>query len=131
MTNESNPKKQYGDLKPQYSFIPASGLFGQAVVHTLGAKKYGPFNWLEQPVEAMCYVNAAIGHLLLWASGEDSDPLKGPDGRAGSGYSHLSHVAANANILLDAQLHGKLIDNRQKSTALASLYKSYFENNKV
>ncbi len=130
MTHEINPKKQYSDLKPQYSFIPASALFGQAVAHTLGARKYGPFNWINQPIEAMCYINAAMGHLLLWASGENNDPLIGPDGSAGSGISHLAHVAANANILIDAQLHGSLVDNRQKSTALSVLYKTYFDNKK-
>jgi hypothetical protein len=41
---------------------------------------------------------------MAWFSGEDIDPE--------SGVSHLAHVMACCNIVLDAKEHGKLNDNR-------------------
>lgn len=70
----------------------------------LGAAKYNPFNWNDQPVDATTYYSAAMRHLLSWFSGEEKDPE--------SGASHLAHVRACMGIIMDAQACGTLIDDR-------------------
>lgn len=102
----SNPKRAFGVKKPSAQFIPPVALVEESVVMALGAKKYGAFNWQDDPVDATTYYSAAIRHLLQWFSGEDRD--------AESGASHLAHVRACMAILLDAQASGKLIDDRPK-----------------
>lgn len=74
-----------------------------------GANKYGPFNWRENPVEANTYINAAKRHLELFAAGEEE--------ARDTGVNNLGAVMACCAILIDAQLHGTLIDNRRKSEA--------------
>jgi hypothetical protein len=75
-------------------------------VHKLGADKYGPWNWRETGVCASTYVNAILRHLNAWRDGEDLDPE--------SGITHLAHIACSANILMDAEVCGKLQDDRNK-----------------
>jgi hypothetical protein len=77
-----------------------------AWVHKLGADKYGPWNWRETGVCASTYVNAILRHLNAWRDGEDLDPE--------SGITHLAHIACSANILMDAEVCGKLQDDRNK-----------------
>ena len=75
-------------------------------MHKLGADKYGIFNWRQTGVCASTYISAIMRHLDQWRDGEDMD--------AESGYSHIAHIAASCNILLDAQHCGKLRDDRNK-----------------
>jgi hypothetical protein len=77
-----------------------------AWVHKLGAEKYGPWNWRETGVCASTYVNAILRHLNAWRDGESLDPE--------SGITHLAHIACSANILMDAEVCGKLQDDRNK-----------------
>jgi hypothetical protein len=77
-----------------------------AWVHKLGADKYGPWNWRETGVCASTYVNAILRHLNAWRDGESLDPE--------SGITHLAHIACSANILMDAEVCGKLQDDRNK-----------------
>lgn len=102
----SNPKRAYGVKKPSAQFIPPVAIVEESVVMALGAAKYGPYNWQDDPVDATTYYSAAIRHLLQWFSGEDKDPE--------SGASHLAHVRACMAILIDAQSSGVLIDDRPK-----------------
>lgn len=102
----SNPKRAFGVKKPSAQFIPPVAIVEESVVMALGAKKYGAFNWQDDPVDATTYYSAAIRHLLQWFSGEDNDPE--------SGSSHLAHVRACMAILIDAQASGALIDDRPK-----------------
>ena len=68
-----------------------------------GAGKYGPFNWRDNPVEAMTYIAAAKRHLGSFLEGE---------WLASDGVQHLGHVMACCAIILDAKASGTLIDNR-------------------
>lgn len=77
-----------------------------ALVHKLGATKYGAYNWRESGVSATTYVNAIMRHLNAWRDGEDLDPE--------SGISHLAHIACSCNIMLDADFCGTLGDDRHK-----------------
>jgi len=70
----------------------------------MGAAKYGRFNWRQHMVSSTVYYDAAQRHLFAWFDGEDIDPE--------SGLSHLAHVMACMNIILDAEKHSKLNDNR-------------------
>ncbi len=100
----ADPKGEAGKLKCPLHLLPPYALSETAWVQSLGAEKYGPWNWRQNRVEAMTYVGAILRHMAAWSSGEDNDPE--------SGRSHLAHIAAGCNILLDAGNAETLIDNR-------------------
>jgi len=101
-----NPKyvRAQKEGKPRMENIPLSTWDGDAAVHSLGADKYGRFNWRVDPILASTYQAAIMRHLKAWASGEDLDPE--------SGWSHLYHIRACCAVALDAQMHDKMIDDR-------------------
>ena len=101
---DDNPKTALGEAKPKISDTPTVGIREMGKVHSMGASKYGAFNWRQHQVSASVYYDAAWRHLSAWYDGEDLDPE--------SGLSHLAHVMACMNILMDAELHAKLNDNR-------------------
>ena len=101
---DDNPKTAYGEAKPKMSDTPTIGLREMGKVFTGGAVKYGRFNWRDHKVSATVYYDAAQRHIMAWFNGEDIDPE--------SGISHLAHVMACCNIILDAQEKGMLNDNR-------------------
>lgn len=103
---DTNPKTQFGVQKPSLGLIPKVALEAAAAAYQLGADKYDPWNWREHSVSAMVYVNAMLRHIQAWKEVEDNDPdtLK----------SHLGNVMACCGILLDAQAHGCLIDDRPR-----------------
>lgn len=99
-----NPKDLIGNTKLGLRHVPLGALYEMAVAMDDGARKYGPFNWRAHPVRADVYVDAAKRHMEAWVHGEE---------RAGdSGGHHLAHAMACMAILLDAQHHGTLKDNR-------------------
>lgn len=103
-----NPKELAGAKKPAtWSVMPrwVSLLVGR--IMTVGAAKYGAFNYRESAIAASTYEDALERHLQLWFDGEDNDPE--------TGESHLASVIAGCTLLLDAQATGKLVDNRQKT----------------
>ena len=103
---DTDPKGEAGKLKAPMELLPPHSLTETAWVHGLGAAKYGRYNWRSNQVAASTYVSAIMRHLAAWHSGEDLDPE--------SGRSHLAHIAAGCNILMDAQQHGTLVDDRPK-----------------
>ena len=103
----SNPKQAYGDLKVPLALIPAPALILMADVFKEGARKYGPYNWRDDPVESMTYLHAALRHIYSFLDGEELDPESG-------GKPHLAHAMASLAILLDAAVTGNLLDNRPK-----------------
>lgn len=110
MTNvlpkDANPKTAFGLAKPSLQFVPLRAVFVAGLAHMQGALKYGPFNWRKQPVSASTYVEAALRHINEWREGGET--------ASDSGVHHLGHAIACMNILIDAQLHGTLIDDRNK-----------------
>lgn len=108
-----NPKQAYGDKKPPLGYLPLSAKLACMEALYDGALKYGAHNWRQQPVEAMTYVEGAIRHLELYKVGEETtrDTL----------VSNLGAVMACCAILIDAAVHGTLLDNRRKSQAEADL----------
>ena len=99
-----NPKGAAGRAKPQLHLIPVGALAPVSRVMELGAKKYGPYNWRQTPVNYTTYLSAAMRHIVAHTDGEDQDPE--------SGQSHLAHAAAGLMILLDAIITGNAKDDR-------------------
>lgn len=109
-TKIENPKEIEGRKKCPMHLLPPEALRQIAYAHQVGEKKYGRFNWRDSKVSALTYVGAIYRHLGLWQDGEDNDPE--------SGLSHLAHIAAGVNILLDAAYCGTLVDDRSKKPGM-------------
>lgn len=103
-----NPKELAGAKKPaSWSVMPRWVMMVVGRIMTVGAAKYGAFNYRESPIAALTYEDALERHLQLWFDGEDNDPE--------TGESHLASAIAGCILLMDAQQTGKLVDNRQKT----------------
>lgn len=103
-----NPKELAGSRKPRtWSVMPRWVVLLVGQVMTVGANKYGAFNYRESSIAASTYQDAMERHLQLWFDGEDNDPE--------TGVSHLASVIASASLLMDAQATGMLSDDRQKT----------------
>lgn len=69
-----------------------------------GNEKYGRLNWRAEPVLASIYVAAVKRHVDDWFEGADlSLDSKNP---------HLANALACLAIIVDAQAHGTLVDDR-------------------
>jgi len=104
-----DPKGAAGALKAPWHLLPPDALTEVAEVMGEGARKYGPWNFVEARVCASTYIGAIGRHWSQFAKGIDIDI-----GPGGSGKSHLSHIAANCLILLTAKQQGTLNDDRPK-----------------
>lgn len=103
-----NPKEAAGSRKPAiWSVFPRWVSLSVGRVMSIGAAKYGAFNYRESSISASIYEDAMERHSQLWFDGEDND--------AETGESHLASVIASCTLLMDAQATGKLNDNRQKT----------------
>ena len=103
-----NPKyiQAQKEGKIPLEYLPWEVLIMDSVVHKHGADKYGVRNWRIDPILASTYEGAMMRHILAWALGEDIDP--------DSGQPHLVHLRANCAVILDAQAHGTLTDDRNR-----------------
>lgn len=113
MTKQPNPKQAFGDRKPPLTQLPLSAQIEATLAFYDGSLKYGFRNWRDDPVEAKTYIEAAMRHLRLWEEGEERT--------RDTNVANLGAVIACAAILIDAQTHGTLIDNRNKSSAACDL----------
>lgn len=129
---EANPKTLMGSLKVRnLSVVPMTALIEEARAMTYGAfesprkddtKGYGPFNWRDNDIEYMTYVEAAFRHIMSAADREDIDPETGDHK-----ILHLALARATLGILIDALAHGTVIDNRPTNArgVVASLLREY------
>ncbi len=103
-----NPKliQALKDGKVPMEYLVYSVLEDDAFVHKYGADKYGIRNWLIDKILASTYEGAMLRHFKAWAEGEDIDPE--------SGRPHLTHLRACCAVVMDAQKHGTLIDDRNR-----------------
>lgn len=116
LPDDSNPKDAIARQKVDLSLISPVAQVHIADALMDGAAKYDPYNWRDKKVQARVYLAAAMRHLNQWAMGEElADD---------SGVHHLGHAAACMVILLDAQAHGCLLDNRAKGIRLQELHDS-------
>lgn len=104
MGDAVNPKQAFGDKKVPLGFVPPAAIIYMGLAMADGARKYGPYNWRDKPIEAMTYIHAALRHIYEY--------LDGVDNASDSGKPHLAHALACLGLLADATEHGNLIDNR-------------------
>lgn len=103
-----NPKELAGAKKPAvWSVMPRWVALAVGRVMSVGAAKYGAFNYRDSNIAASTYQDAIERHLALWFDGEDNDDE--------TGVSHLASVVASCALLMDAQQTGRLHDDRQKT----------------
>lgn len=116
-----NPKDAVGVRKVPMHVIPAPVQAEVGLAMLEGARKYGAFNYRIAGVRASVYYDAAWRHLMAWWEGEDIDP--------DSGLSHLAKAMATLTVVRDAEMCGKMVDDRppavhkewvQRLNALAS-----------
>lgn len=84
--------------------VPPIASFALGLAMEDGAEKYGLFNFRKTEVTASIFYEKMKRHLEEWYSGQSfaSDSKK----------HHLAHLMANAAIVLDAELCGVFIDDR-------------------
>jgi hypothetical protein len=109
----TNPKDLLGVKKAPLRFVPPALMIEVAPAMANGAAKYGPYNWRDKHVKASIYGEAIERHLFAWMDGEDLAP--------DSGVKHLAHIGACIAIILDAEAHGALIDDRAHGGPAAAL----------
>ncbi len=124
-----NPKKACGAVKAPLHAYPMLPVIQMGNVMAGGAHKYGIYNYRESKVDALTYIGAIQRHLMKWQDGVDVDEE--------SQQSELAHIMACCAILLDCQITGNLIDNRNKTGKVESelkrseeTFKVYVENTK-
>jgi hypothetical protein len=113
----TNPKDAIGSSKLPLGLAPDTIEVEVALAYLEGALKYGRFNWRVAGVRASIY-RAALGrHLAKWWNGQAEDPK--------TRVKHLASIIACAGILLDAELCGKLNDDRPPSAPISDLIDGY------
>lgn len=103
-TKPSNPKDLIGSRKIDVGLVPFTGILGAARALLEGALKYGRFNWRVAGVRASIYHAALLRHMAKWWNGQDFDKA--------TRVHHLDNAIACLMILRDAELYGKLTDDR-------------------
>lgn len=104
VTHPTDPKGEAGSKKAPMWLLPPFALEQQAWAHKEGQEKYLAYNWRSTKVCASTYISAILRHWGKFLNGQNLDEH--------SGAHHLGHIAANCNILMDAQDRGCLIDDR-------------------
>lgn len=107
---DNNLKTAAAVGKPQMSGIPPIAIMALGMAMQDGVNKYGLFNWRETGVTASVFYDAMLRHILAWYSGEEHAP--------DSSIVHLGHLMAGAAILLDADYHNVLNDDRVKGKSV-------------
>jgi hypothetical protein len=102
--NPANPKQAFGDRKVPLALVPPASVIYEAEAMSIGADKYGPYNWRALPVEMMTYIHATLRHIYAVVDGEWLDQE--------TGKPHIGHAKACMGIIADSHELGILIDNR-------------------
>jgi hypothetical protein len=100
---EQAKKNDALDNKLRFDLIPVLPMVEVAKVFSMGAKKYGDWNWLKGLQWMRCY-GAIMRHLSMWVLGETNDRE--------SGINHLAHAVVNLLFLLEYQQIHPEMDNR-------------------
>jgi hypothetical protein len=103
-TKDTNPKEAVGSQKLDMGLVPDTLEVCAAEGFLEGALKYGRFNWRIAGVRASTYYAALKRHQKKWWNGQDRDPV--------TRVHHLNSAIACLTILRDAELYGKLNDDR-------------------
>lgn len=111
---DSNPKEGIGATRIPFHLLPQGPLALVAMAFYEGGLKYGPYNWRFAGVRASTYVAAVMRHITKWFNGHDHDPT--------SRVHHLANAIAGLMIVLDAEMQGKLNDDRPPKQDLEKVY---------
>lgn len=103
-TKPSNPKDIIGSRKLPLDIVPDTLETMAAEAFLEGALKYGRYNWRIAGVRASIYYSATKRHMKKWWNGQNADKA--------TRVHHLKSVIACVGIMLDAELFGKLEDDR-------------------
>lgn len=112
----TNPKDAIASNKIGMHLVPSSMKAYAALAFSEGAIKYGAYNWRAAGIRASVYKSALERHVESWWNGEDADPK--------TGVPHLANALACLGILIDAELCGKMTDDRPPRADVASLIRS-------
>lgn len=112
-TKASNPKEAFGSAKVPVGLVPDSAIVELSLAFLEGALKYGRYNWRIAGVRASTYNDAMERHRKRWWNGQDRDPA--------TKVRELASVMACCAILIDAELVGKLNDDRPPRADLNKL----------
>lgn len=104
MDPTTNPKDAAGRAKLPMHLWPASATAAGCLGFREGELKYGRLNYRGTPVAASVYVAAAKRHIDAWMEGENNT--------RDYGTPHLGNALACLAILVDAQVNGTLVDDR-------------------
>lgn len=115
----TNPKDAIASCKISFSLVPSSMKTYAALAFTEGAVKYGAYNWRAAGIRASVYKSALERHVESWWNGEDADPK--------TGVPHLANALACLGILIDAELCGKMTDDRPPKADVGALIRSMEE----
>jgi hypothetical protein len=112
-TKPTNPKDMIGSGKIPLGLVPDTIDVDVSMAFLEGALKYGRYNWRIAGVRASIYREAMHRHMMKWWNGQNKDPK--------TQVKHLASVIACAGILLDAELCGKLEDDRPPAAPIDRL----------
>jgi hypothetical protein len=100
----TNPKDSFGSAKLDMGLVPWTLMVCAARAFMEGALKYGRFNWRIAGVRSSIYHAALLRHVAKWWNGQDYDKA--------TRVHHLDNAIACLTIIRDAELYGKLVDDR-------------------
>ena len=120
---DNNPKTLVGSKKVPLHLIPPSAKHFLAMALEDGGKKYGPYNWRDEPISVSTYYSAGQRHWDAFWDGEDN--------AQDSQIHHLAHAMACCALLLDAMTVGKLVDDRPTKGAASKLQLEYYNKKEV
>lgn len=103
-----NPKDVVGSRKAPKSTVSVPVMAEVGVAMLEGALKYGRHNYRLSAIRSSIYYDAVNRHLDAWWEGQDIDP--------DSNLSHITKAIAALTVLRDAQITGKVIDDRPPCT---------------
>lgn len=116
----TNPKDLCATTRLPLNLVPDTLAAYASLAFLEGALKYGAMNWRVAGVSASIYIAAAERHLTKWKGGEWADPK--------TRVPHLASAIACLGIILDADLVGKLNDDRPPAAPMAALLDEFEDN---
>lgn len=105
MTDENlNPKQGAARHKAPLRLALSTSLVEMSLALEDGAYKYGECNYRESNIALSVYIDATLRHLMALWNGEDF--------ARDSRVKHAGHIMACMHVILDAEAHGTLVDDR-------------------
>jgi ribosomal protein L7/L12 len=110
----SNPKEAFGDSRVPMDLAPDTAIAWMNMAFLEGALKYGKYNWRVCGVKVSTYIRAMRRHISKYSNGQNRDKK--------TNIHELASVMACCAILLDSEIKGNLVDDRQPKLDMAGLF---------